>query len=366
MKLEITNQGLVSKRHAGTPTAVATEPRCAVTAKGDLVCTYLVSSALGVNDFKAMLSRSCNNGVTWGEEELIWPGLADVYSIEGAVSQAPNGELFFYGTQTPIDKPGESNWCEETQGLKQNELFWAWSRDSGRTWTPPTPIPMPFTGAAEAPGPLCVTQSGRWLGCYAPYNTFDPSLAIDRSQVILVYSDDQGSTWSHCAMLRFSDTQSSAAEAWVVELADGRLLGTCWHINNRDEGDYPNAYAISLDSGESWLPTRSTGIQGQSTALTPLPDGRAFFVYNQRKHGNSGVYVAVASPTETDFGIELDTILWHAGTGGGSSTSHSDFANFSFGEPAVTLLPDGTFLLVLWATEGHVGSIRYITFKLET
>src|SRR5262249_47604376 len=155
--------------------------------------------------------------------------------------------------------------------------------DGGRTWPDPTGFPVPLPGAAEAPGALCVTRGGVWIAPYSPYNTFDPAVKVTRNQVIVVRSEDRGRTWSHDLMLQFEDTASSGAEAWCVELADGRLLGVAWHMH--PGGDYPNPYALSRDAGRTWSPARSTGIRGQSTALAALPDGRALFVYNQRKHG---------------------------------------------------------------------------------
>src|SRR5581483_8958022 len=103
-----------------------------------------------------------------------------------------------------------------------------------------------------------------------------------------------------------------------------------------------NAYALSDDGGRTWTPTRSTGIRGQSTALAALPDGRALFVYNQRRHGEIGVWLALVQPTDTDFGIEANEIVWKAQTGtqSGSSGEHTEWEDFSFGEPSVTLLPD--------------------------
>ena len=132
--------------------------------------------------------------------------------------------------------------------------------------------------------------------CYAPYNTFDPQLVVDRNQIVALRSDDQGQTWRHNSMIRFDSEYSTGAEAWVIELADGRLLGTTWHLNQEDKSDHPNAYAISLDGGDTWQPTRSTGIMGQSTSLAALPDGRALFIYNQRRHGEPGVWMAVVQP----------------------------------------------------------------------
>jgi hypothetical protein len=365
MRFETISEGWVSQRQPGTPTAVAAGPRCAVTNEGDVVCTFMVQSQLGINDFKPMLARSKDGGQTWSEAQLIWPHLQDRFSIFGSVSRAPNGDLFYYGIRFPIETPGETFWSDATQGMKPNELIWSKSTDAGRTWAEPQVIPMPIPGAAEAPGALTVMRSGRMICCYAPYNTFDPRLVVARSQIVALRSDDQGQTWRHNAMIRFESEHSTGAEAWVIELADGRLLGTTWHLDQQDKSDHPNAYAISLDRGDTWLPTRSTGILGQSTSLAALPDGRALFIYNQRRHGEPGVWMAVVRPTEDDFGVESNEIIWRAQTRTQSGTSgeHSEWTDFSFGEPSVALLPDNTLLVVLWCVQPAGQGIRYVRLR---
>jgi BNR repeat protein len=366
MRFEVIRQGMISEREANTPTAVAAGSRCAVTREGELVCTYAVQSALGVNDFTPLLSRSRDGGKTWTEQGLIWPHLGEKFSLFGSVSASPAGDLFFYGTRTPIDQPGESFWSDASKGLKPNELFWAKSTDGGKIWSDPAIIPMPIPGAAEAPGALCLTRTGRWLACYAPYNTFDPHLAVQTDQIVVLYSDDQGKNWGHSSMLRFPEPNSGGAEAWVIELNDGRLLGTCWHVDHTDRQEYPNPYALSLDRGETWRPHRSTGVMGQSTALAAMPDGRALMVYNQRKHGERGVWLAVVRPTESDSGIEANEIVWRAETvvQRGSSAGHSSWQDFSFGEPSVTVLRDGTLLVTLWCVQPSARGVRYVHLKL--
>ncbi|MBI3920410.1 MAG: hypothetical protein HY318_03240, partial [Armatimonadetes bacterium] len=49
MRYEILSEGFVSERQPNTPTAVAAGARCALTRGGDIVCTYMVQSSLGIN-----------------------------------------------------------------------------------------------------------------------------------------------------------------------------------------------------------------------------------------------------------------------------------------------------------------------------
>ena len=361
------SESIVSNRPPGTDTASASGSRCVVTRGGEVLCSFMVQAAKGKNDFKPMLARSADGGMSWTEQGFIWPHLVGSLAIFGSISRAPDGELFFFGSQTHIDRPGEPNWSDATQGLKANELIWARCDDDGRTWSEPCIIPMPIPGAAEAPGAMCIARNGDWHACYAPYNTFDPNLVVDRSQVVHLRSTDRGRSWRHTSMMRFADDYSTGAEAWVVELADGRLLGTCWNMNQQDGSDFPNAYALSLDGGATWTPTRSTGIRGQSTALAPLPDGRALFTYNQRKHGEVGVWLAVARPTEEDFGVEANEVVWRAMKcpQDSASAAHSAWTGFSFGEPSVTCLPDGVLLVALWCDQADGRGIRSGRLRLS-
>jgi hypothetical protein len=326
----------------------------------------MVQSALAVNDFKPVLSRSGDGGISWQEQGMIWPHLQNTYSIFGSVSASPTGELFFFGSRTPIDQPGETFWSEATQGLKSNELIWATSVDHGATWTEPAFIPMPIPGSAEAPGPMCITRAGHFVCCYSPYNTFDPKVQVEHNQVVCLSSRDRGKTWAHTAMLRFPDKDSQGAEAWVVELADGRLLGAAWHSNPVLGPSLPNVYALSCDGGLTWSPTYSTGIVGQSCSLAALGDGRALFAYNQRQQGEVGVWLAVARPTEGTFGIEANAIIWRAEMASESTASSEfkDWTGFSFGEPSITVLPDGGVLATLWCVQNGVAAIRYVRLTI--
>jgi sialidase-1 len=356
MRFEVLEEGFVAQ---GKLTSCS---RVAVTGTGELVCTYMVRSGAGVSDFVPWQARSADGGRTWTDEGRVWPELDGPESISCALSRAPNGDLFLYGTITPVDQPGESWWDNERAAMKQNDIFWARSRDGGRTWTRPTVIPMPIPGGAEAPGPLTVLRDGRWVVCYAPYNTFDRDLVVDRNQIVLAKSDDEGRSWRHTSMLRFADPDGGGAEAWVVQLADGRLVGTCWNMSLVSGRDEPIPFAVSHDRGDTWTPTRSTGLVGQATSLAPLADGRLLIAYNQRVEPDTGVWLAVLDPTDGDAGIARNGPAWLAqqATHSDGSTGHDAWTDFAFGEPSVTLLPDGDVFVTLWCDQPSGRGVRFV------
>lgn len=366
MRFEILDEGWVIRSGSLETGRVAAGPRLARLPNGELLCSCMLQDKLGQNDFVPMLFRSRDAGKSWQELGPIWPHLEKQWSIFANISHDEHGRLFLFGSRTPIDQPGEPFWSDATQGLKQNELFWSVSHDGGQIWTNPHPIAMPIPGAAEAPGAMQVLKSGRWIAPYSPYNTFDPKLDVDRGQTVVVYSDDEGKTWGHTSMIRFAEPDSSSAEAWLVEMTPNRLVGTAWHIDLAGTADYPDAFAVSSDGGSTWSPTRSTGIQGQSTALAKLADDRALFIYNQRKHGEIGVWLAVVRPTETEFNTDLNALIWKAPTRTRSGTSgdHAQWTDFSFGEPAITALDDGTLVAVLWCIQPDGRGIRFVRLRI--
>src|SRR6478672_8020005 len=109
--------GFVDRRRPSDPRPLAAGPRFARVG-GELLCSYVVQSRLGVNDFLPVLARSRDRGRTWSPGLPIWPHHADAFSIFGAIGPAPvDGRLLYLGSRYVIDHPGEPNWSEETSGL---------------------------------------------------------------------------------------------------------------------------------------------------------------------------------------------------------------------------------------------------------
>jgi len=74
------------------------------------------------------------------------------------------------------------------------------------------------------------------------------------------------------------------------------------------------------------------------------------------------VRLAVARPTESSFGVEADEIAWRADRPT-TSTGHADWTGFSFGEPHVAVLADGSWLVVLWCIQPDGRGIRYVRLR---
>ena len=134
--------------------------------------------------------------------------------------------------------------------------------------------------------------------------------------------------------------------------------------------DTPIPFGLSYDGGETWTPTRSTGIVGQATSLAPLRDRRVLMAYNQRAEADPGVWLAVARPTDDDFGVGHLGPAWLAErptlSASAPKARHDAWTGFAFGEPSVTVLWDGDVLVTLWCDQPSGRGIRFVRLAGES
>ena len=85
----------------------------------------------------------------------------------------------------------------------------------------------------------------------------------------------------------------------------------------------------------------------------------------QRRHHERGIWLAVARPTEADFGIEADELIWsaEAPTRGATSGDHSEWTDFAFGAPSVVVLRDGSWLASFWCIQPSGSGVRYVKLR---
>ena len=198
-----------------------------------------------------------------------------------------------------------------------------------------------------------VTSSGRIIA---------PAYGYLDGKYALRCSDDGGESFSPSKISRV-DGESLYAETWVASLPSGAKMITTWQTASTDA---PDQYLYASD-GENFDGPYPLPFKGQSTALTPLPDGRVMIVYNQRKESPVGVWLAVARPDESGLNLIDNIPIWQADTGtrGGTGADFGDWTNFSFGEPHVIRMKDGSYLLVFWCAIEGVNRIRYLHFTYE-
>ncbi|MCF6285239.1 MAG: glycoside hydrolase [Candidatus Hydrogenedentes bacterium] len=210
--------------------------------------------------------------------------------------------------------------------------------------------------------PITVLPDGRWIW---PTSTwFDwAGNCPSGLRMIAWISEDEGKTWPTYMDVMHEDGNGAFFwESKIVALNDGRLLAVAWAYDNEKKADRENQYTLSSDSGKTWTPLASTGLQGQTLTPILLEDGRILSVY--RRMDQPGLW-ANLSHLEGDTWVNSGaTPIWgqQAAKLTGETDNMSDnFAVLRFGAPPLTRRDDGTVYGAFWGYEDCVSVLRWFT-----
>jgi len=336
-------------------------PRCAVLPDGGVLCTFMINSRGGANDFVTMAAYA-GSDLSFGEAKPVWPDLIGKKSLFGSVRRGADGKYSIAGQVFPIAYEGEDFWSDEALGMKENCVFFSLS-DDGKSFPEPMEVSLPFYASAEQPGGLLSDSDGTLTMIYSPYPTIEKREEVDNGCMVLLRSCDGGKTFSGKKFAGI-DGDSQYAESWITRLSDGRLMVSTWQTASENSSQY----LVSDDDGETFKGPFAQEFKGQSTGISAFDDGSVLIAYNQRKHGTVGVWLAMETFDENGKAILLENEpVWEAQTATktGDSTDFAQWTDFSFGEPSVTVLPDKSLLITLWYQQDDVKGIRYVRLVRE-
>ncbi len=331
-------------------------PRCAVLPDGNIICTFMINSKNGANDFVPMVVYGDNN-LNFGKAKAMWPELIDKESIFGSVRKGADGKYYMAGNIFPIAFKGEAFWSDEVMGMKEDKLFFSVS-DNGQDFSKPKTIELPYYASAEQPGGMYVDKDGTFYIVYSPYPTILKKEPVDNGCMVLLKSNDNGKTFYHKKFAAI-DGDSQYAESWITRLKDGRLVVSTWQTASENSSQY----FISDDEGESFKGPFLQQFKGQSTGICATENNELLVAYNQRKNDTIGVWLALETFDKDGSAVVIENVpVWQAdnATQNGDDSSFKNWTDFSFGEPSVTLLNDNSILVTLWYQQGETKGIKYV------
>ena len=330
-------------------------PRVAVLPDGTLACSFMLNTKSGANDFVPMIAYS-KDGETWSEAKEIYPELTGKMSTFISVRNTHDGRIVLGGKQWKIDGEGEAFWSDEACGMKENHLVFAISGD-GKEFPELTQVKVPFYASAENPGGAMVDKDGTVNIIYSPYPTIAKKEEVDTCCMVKLTSRDGGATFDG-EKFAIVSAPCLYAESWLERLSDGKLFVSTWQTESRDSSQY----LISSDGGKTFSAPAAQPFRGQSTGICAGDDSDVYIAYNQRKEGTVGVWLAYEKVFSTHAEIIENEPVWAAAaaTRNESSGDFTEWTDFSFGEPHVKLLPDGTLIVVLWYDEGGRRGVRFV------
>lgn len=240
----------------------------------------------------------------------------------------------------------------------------AQSDDEGRTWSPLRPLatPGPPFGGIVAMSSVVERSDGAHMAFFHDDGRWlrDPPEhpGGGRFAVYKTVSTDGGQTWAQPVVVaRHADAH--LCEPGAVRSPDGRQIALLLRENSRRLNSF---VVFSDDEGETWSEPRELpgALTGDRHVARYAPDGRLFVSFRDRTHvspthgdwvGWVGTYGDIAAGREGQYRVRLVDNLK------GTDTAY----------PAVELLPDGTFVATTYGhwTEGEEPYIASVRFKLE-
>jgi len=145
------------------------------------------------------------------------------------------------------------------------------------------------------------------------------------------------------------------------------VIASAWTVTLDKVEDQTNHFTLSTDGGLSWTEPRSIGTRGQTCTVVPYDGDRVLLLYN-RRYGDQGIVMALATITEQNWPIAFEGLMYDAGArreGRQRADGLDEMIDFQFGFPTAIRLQDGTFFATNWSVEGGHCGIRWTKLKID-
>ena len=180
------------------------------------------------------------------------------------------------------DDDGLPYFNEETEAIKNTQLFAFFSEDEGETFTEPVQIPMKAQYADMAcvtTGPPVLMKDGVILVNFEVYKKYYDTRDIHHSAACIL-SSDGGKTWD-TEVTMYQDPEIYAWDHRAGLLADGTLVDFVWTFDRR-VNDYLNIHRLESADSKVWKGFEDIGLPGQAGNPVTISDGRLAMVYFDR------------------------------------------------------------------------------------
>lgn len=288
-----------------------------------------------------VLKKSTDGGLTWSDRLPVpesWSTSLEVPTLYRVVDPKGVKRLILFSGLYPIRM--------------------AVSEDDGETWSELEPIGE--YGGVVAVADLVRLEDGRYMAFFHDDGRFlrNSGVKTDRYQVYKILSGDGGLTWSEPEPVT-THPQAHLCEPGAVRAPDGGQLALLLRENSRR---FNSMVVFSDDEGETWsapreLPGALTGDRHQAEYG---PDGRLVVSFRDMAHDTPtwgdwvawvGTYEDIAGGREGQYRVRLM-----------DNTHDADCAY-----PGLVCLPDGTFVATTYGhwIEGEAPFVVSVRFRLD-
>lgn len=333
---------------------------------GTLLASFDLGEGVESLDYRTYLSRSRDEGKTWDAPQ---PWFADpvkrrsTHSVR--IGRTRDGTLVGCGGRFYRDDPEEGLTNRANLGYVPMDLILLKSQNGGASWEGPTTIAPPLVGPGfEICHRVIDLNDGRWLLPTATWKGWDGS-APNGMQAIALVSEDRGATWPKwISEVNQYDRGIVSWEQGLTQLADGRLLVVVWCYDEKQGKSLPNRYAISSD-GQTFGAPQMNGIQGETSKLLTLADGRVLCMY--RRLDKPGLWANLVRIDGEKWINLAEGSVWQGHTSGmfGKQIASDELSALKFGFPSMAPLPNGEVFAVFWCVEECLHVIRWVRLSFS-
>lgn len=265
------------------------------------------------------------------------------------------GENELFGVMSLVEEIGEDlpYFNEETEAIKNTQLYTFFSYDGGETFTEPQRIYMQDIYKDKScvlTSPPLLLKDGRIMVNFEVYKTYYDDGPFDH-HAACIFSSDGGKTWGKEVTIR----EANEIYPWdhrAGELEAGHLVDYVWTFDRRIN-DYLNIHMTeSFDGGYTWSELRDVGLPGQAGNPVQLPDGRVALPYFDRT-GIPTLKLAFSSDGGKTFGEPMDVYRHEAPKAEHAKSAYAEawaeMGKYTAGHCFQDLTPDGNLLVVNYA-----------------
>ena len=321
---------------------------------GDILATHQMGQAFESVDGTVHISKSTDEGKTWGEP---WPlGEKDFpfpMSDTAKITLLPSGDLLAFGygfirenPELPIANPSNG-------GVLDNLVFFSISHDNGMTWSKRKEIECAWGHHVEAPAPVTVLQDGSWVTPITGFPNWEAK-TTGRMCGRLLRSDDEGKTWNDDVIcMEFPGDSTTCYEQRLCQTYDGTIIVIGWNEDMITGKTLNNHYTVSYDNGHTFSKPIDTGINGQTPFVCHLSGSKILALHTMRRDTNKpGIYGYIVDLSEDKWSINEKGLLWAPSSKLTANENTAEiFAYLKFGMPGAIRLKNGTILMCHWAAQ---------------
>ncbi len=322
---------------------------------GRILAMHQMGQAFESVDGTTCCSESLDGGRTWSKPWRAFDKSRERIPLTDGSKpmRLPGGRLIAMGYQYERPDPEKPIGNDVTGGLLDDEVYWAYSDDDGKTWSDRFHIDTAWGPHAEASAPLTLLQDGSWATPITGFPTWEGRMT-SRLCGRLLRTFDEGKTWSDDVVcMAFPGDTVTCYEQRMCQLADGTIVVIGWNEDTKTGARFNNHYTLSADNGRRFSAPRDTGIRGQASSLCPLGGMRLMSIHACRRDTDRpGIYGYIVDLTGGEWKIESETLLWKPDYPVVKDEGMAEIFSFlAFGQPSAILLQDGDLLLCFWYCE---------------